>query len=165
MAGRNGMRESMVKGLSIERREIERPPCPECGIAKPISHGSSWTCSNRTCGKTWQKVFRGRAHKNILDRPEQCPYCGLKHFIWANGERWWCRSCGKSWGKDKGKHSKRHDMGDRPACPKCTTPNPASSGIRWQCINPNCGISWYKVYRTPQVLKPVDLIGAKIINA
>ena len=170
MAGKSGNRESMVKGLSIERRE-ERPPCPDCGASNPTSRGVSWVC--KKCGRGYQKIIRGRARKDLPDRPKSCIYCGAKELengelvIWANGERWWCRVCGKSWIKERGKHKKRKDMGERPICPYCGTSDPQSNGVRWICVNPKCGKSWYKIYQNPPqpILSPTELITAKIVEA
>ena len=167
MAGKDGSQESMEKGLSTEGKD-KRPPCPECGSHEIISKGKAWIC--RICGRYFIKNPRGKKwKKDLIDRPESCIHCGAKSIengeliIWANGQRWWCVRCGKSWIKDKGKYSIRQEKGERPSCPSCGTLNPVSSGSRWMCTNPKCGKTWRKVY-APKLLSPTELVNAKILQ-
>lgn len=164
MAGRNGNRESMVRGLSTGKKDKE-PHCPECGSLEITSRGKAWTCND--CGRYFLKKLRGRWKKDLADRPKSCIHCGAKSvengelIIWANGQRWWCIRCRKSWIKDKGKYSRRQDKGERPSCPICGTLNPSSAGVRWLCVK--CGKTWLKVH-VPKPLSPTELTNAKIIQ-
>lgn len=163
MAGRNGNRESTVKGLSTEKKN-QRPTCPGCGAPNPVSRGVVWLC--KSCGRNFQKIWRGKTRQN-LNRPKQCPHCGTASEIngelriWLNGHRWWCRACGKMWGIHTGTFSHRKDLGERPNCPACGASNPKSSGINWVC---KCGKHWVKNYRLPFVLHN-ELVSAKVITA
>ena len=164
MAGKNGNRESMAKGLSTERREEERPKCPECGAPDPQSHGTYWLCN--ACGRHFTKKLRGKVRKEFSDRPTKCPYCGqTEQLIWASAGSWYCQMCGKKWLKLKGINKARKELGERPACPSCGTPNPSSHGVRWHCVNPNCGKKWNKLYQRLPIVSPVELRTAPIIRA
>ncbi len=159
MVGKNGNQESTVKGLSTEKKE--EPHCPDCNSTKLVSRGMAWIC--KECGRYFVKEWRGKFRKDLSERPKRCPHCGFNGFILANGLRWWCPSCKKSWIKSKGKFQKRQDMGERPICPYCGTPSPASGGDRWICVSSNCRRSWKKNNVNPS-LSPAELFNAKIMR-
>lgn len=96
MAGKNGNRESMEKGLSTKKKD-RRPQCPECETPNPTSHGRSWRC--KACGRVWVKEkgevwVRG---KDIGERPV-CPECRTPNPL-SHGTSWHCKNCGKRWEK------------------------------------------------------------------
>jgi tRNA(Ile2) C34 agmatinyltransferase TiaS len=158
MIGKNGIRESMVKELSIERRETERPLCPDCGASNPNSQGSVWRC--RICGRQYSKVYKNNGlgqWKEMGVRPI-CPKCGGSSM--SHGIKWACRVCGKTWMKRN--HPKNKDFGERPLCPMCKTPNPTSAGESWECGV--CKHQWRKIKKRPLILSPMELATAKIIN-
>ena len=93
---------------------MNRPNCPNCNGANPISKGTAWRC--KICGSAWNKTYRGKFIKELGNRPN-CPKCG-KSFPSSHGHSWMCVGCGKQWLKIN--NPKDYSFyKDRPPCPHC----------------------------------------------
>lgn len=80
----------------MERKNKERPPCPDCNSFNIMSKGYMWRCN--ICGRWFLKIYHPRKLLRNLEHPV-CPICFNGDNAISKGSGWLCRKCGSWWTK------------------------------------------------------------------